>query len=56
MRLIKKNWILKGIRELDIGSNPHSNEEFFSRFLFIFFIKVKFKVKSKEGINIIINE
>lgn len=34
--LIKKNWILKGIRELDIGSNPHSNDEIFSRFFNIF--------------------
>ena len=27
-----KNWILKGIRELIKGSNPHSNGEIFSRF------------------------
>lgn len=56
MSLIRKNWILKGIRGLDIGSKPHSNEEIFSRFLFIFFIKVKFKVKSKIGIQMIIIE
>lgn len=33
INLIKKNWILKGIRDLDKGSNPHSNGEIFSRFL-----------------------
>lgn len=32
IRLIKKNWILNGIRDLEIGSNPHSNGEIFSRF------------------------
>lgn len=29
--LIIKNWILKGRRELEIGSNPHSKGEIFSR-------------------------
>lgn len=29
--LIIKNWILKGSREFDIGSNPHSKGEIFSR-------------------------
>lgn len=50
IRLIKKNWILKGIRVLEIGSNPHSNEEFFSRFLRVFFDKMKFKINIIEGI------
>lgn len=31
IKLIIKNWILNGIRLLDIGSNPHSNGEIFSR-------------------------
>lgn len=29
--LIKKNWILKGRRFIDAGSNPHSNGDIFSR-------------------------
>lgn len=33
INLIKKNWILNGRRELEIGSNPHSNGEIFSRVL-----------------------
>lgn len=33
INLIKKNWILKGMRDLEIGSNPHSKGEVFSRFL-----------------------
>lgn len=49
--LIKKNWILNGIRVLEIGSNPHSNEEFFSRFFEIFFDKMIFKVNIIYGIN-----
>lgn len=31
IKLIIKNWILKGIRGGDIGSNPHSKGEIFSR-------------------------
>lgn len=31
INLIKKNWILKGRREFEIGSNPHSKGETFSR-------------------------
>jgi len=31
INLIIKNWILKGIRLLDIGSNPHSKGDDFSR-------------------------
>lgn len=38
--LIRKNWILNGIRVLEIGSNPHSNEEFFSRFFKVFFDRI----------------
>lgn len=32
IKLIIKNWILNGIRELVNGSNPHSKGEIFSRF------------------------
>lgn len=35
----------------DIGSNPHSNEEFFSRFFKVFFDKVIFNINIIEGIN-----
>lgn len=31
IKLIKKKWILKGMRLLFIGSNPHSKGEIFSR-------------------------
>lgn len=56
IKLIKKNWILNGIRVLEIGSNPHSNEEFFSRFFKVFFDKIIFKVNIIKGIsNKIIN-
>lgn len=42
---------------LEIGSNPHSNEEFFSRFFKVFFDKIIFKVNIKKGIiNKIINK
>lgn len=42
---------------LEIGSNPHSNEEFFSRFFKVFFDRMIFKVNIKKGIiNKIINE
>lgn len=53
INLIKKNWILKGIRDLDIGSNPHSKGDIFSRFLknFIEIIKLKINI-----INLIINK
>lgn len=57
IKLIKKNWILNGIRELEIGSNPHSNEEFFSRFFKVFFDKMIFKMNiRKEIMNKIINK
>lgn len=42
---------------LEIGSNPHSNEEFFSRFFKVFFDKTKFKINIMKGIkNKIINK
>lgn len=50
IRLIKKNWILKGIRVLEIGSNPHSNDEFFSRFFKVFFDKIMFRINIIKGI------
>lgn len=52
-----KNWILNGIRVFEIESNPHSNDEFFSRFLYIFFEIIKLiKISMKEIIiKIIIN-
>lgn len=49
IKLIKKNWILKGIRVLLIGSKPHSNADNFSRLLNIFF-------EIKKLIKIIIEE
>lgn len=56
-KLIKKNWILNGIRVLEMGSNPHSNEEFFSRFFKVFFDKIIFKINIIKGIiNKIINK
>lgn len=51
INLIKKKWILKGIRLNDIGSNPHSKGEFFSRFFSIFFEKNKFRQIINKGIN-----
>lgn len=53
MSLIIKNWTLKGIRLEDIGSNPHSNGEDFSRFWNIFFEIIKFNKINKIGINIL---
>lgn len=44
IKLIIKNWILKGIRLLDIGSNPHSKGDDFSR-LKIFFLEIRRLVK-----------
>lgn len=45
MIAIKKNWIEKGIRDDDFGSNPHSNGELFSLSKITFF-EIKFKIKS----------
>ena len=42
--LIKKNWILKGRRFLEIGSNPHSKGEIFSRSWKDFFEIKKFNI------------
>lgn len=63
INLIKKKWILKGIRDLDIGSNPHSNGDIFSRFfksfkeikkfnnnIIILIINIKNKIKIKNKI------
>lgn len=52
--LIKKNWILKGIRFRDKGSNPHSKGEDFSRFWIIFFEIIKFS-KINKNVIIILN-
>lgn len=49
IKLIRKNWILKGIRVLFIGSNPHSKADNFSRLLNIF-------LEIKKLIEIIIRE
>lgn len=56
IRLIIKNWILKGMRVGDRGSNPHSNGEDFSRSWKDFFEIIKFsKIKKKEIIIFNIN-
>lgn len=34
IKVIEKNWIENDIRDWDRGSNPHSNGDNFSRFLF----------------------
>lgn len=47
IRLIMKNWILKGIRFGDIGSNPHSKGEAFSRSWKVFFAIIKFNIINK---------
>lgn len=52
INLIRKNWILNGIRDLDIGSNPHSKGDIFSRFFKSFIEIKKFKVSIN---NLIIN-
>lgn len=45
INLIIKNWILNGIRDLDIGSKPHSKGDIFSRFFNSFIEIKKFKIK-----------
>lgn len=52
IKLIIKKWILRGIRLLFKGSNPHSKGEDFSRFLNVFFDKRKFKNNKVREINI----
>lgn len=50
IRLIKKNWILKGIRDLEIGSNPHSNGEIFSRFFISLIDIIVFRIRRSRAI------
>lgn len=52
---IKKNWREKGIRDEDLGSNPHSKGEDFSRSKFIF-LETKKEIinKIKHKITIIV--
>lgn len=61
MRLIRKNWILKGKWLVEIGSKPHSNGDIFSWSMKDFFEMIKFKnmrkieiIKMSSIINIII--
>lgn len=55
MIVIKKNWIENGNREEVLGSNPHSNGEYFSRSFFFFFeIIIEIKINKVEIIKIII--
>lgn len=51
--LIIKNWILKGTRFRDKGSNPHSNGEDFSRSWKVFFEIVKFNKINKIEMKIL---
>lgn len=51
--LIKKNWILKGGRVRERGSNPHSNGEDFSKFFSIFLENSSLKDKRIMGISAI---
>lgn len=54
--LIKKKWTLKGIWLLDIGSNPHSKGDDFSRSWKDFFEIIKLiNIKIKEIKNIHVN-
>jgi len=39
----KKNCNENGIRDVFLGSNPHSNGEFFSRSMIFFFLKIDAK-------------
>lgn len=52
INLIRKNWILKGIREFDNESKPHSKGEDFSRFLNIFFDNKKLIIIKSNEINV----
>jgi len=56
INLIKKNWILKGRRLLEMGSNPHSKGDVFSRSWEDFFEINKFNIINKMAINIQIRE
>lgn len=55
IKLIIKNWILKGRCWLDIGSNPHSNGDIFSRLFKDFFDKIRFNKNNDIEIIIKIN-
>lgn len=44
--VIKKNRKEKGIRWLELLSNPHSKGEDFSRFIIVFLAKIKEKIKT----------
>ena len=48
--VIKKNWIEKGRRGLDIGLNPHSNGVIFFRFFWIIFVRIIFIMMIIVGI------
>lgn len=52
INLIKKNWTLNGMRLLEIGSNPHSNGDVFSRSRSDFFEINKFTKINKNEIDI----
>lgn len=56
INLIKKKWILKGGRLFDIGSNPHSNGEAFSRSWGVFLDIKKFIIIKMIEIIIKINK
>ena len=53
--VIKKKCKEKGNREDDLGSNPHSNGELFSRSLIDFFDKIEASIITIEQIVKIIN-
>lgn len=54
IKLIIKNWTLKGMWLLEIGSKPHSKGEDFSRSDNVVFDRIKFKNNIKEDNNQII--
>lgn len=58
IKLIRKNWILKGKWFLEIGSNPHSNGDIFSWSINDFFeIKIFKNIRKVEiikSINVVI--
>lgn len=50
IKLIVKNWILKGIREQEIGLNPHSKGDIFSCLRANFFDKIRLRKNKKKEI------
>ena len=54
--VIKKNFKEKGIREEDIGSNPHSNGDLFSRSEYLFLDKIVASIITTIDNKIIIND